>query len=89
MAIFKIILKYDVQGFEFIYDIAKGKDMAVRILLLIIAFAIAVNLVILGVGLINGVNLYKAYGKQILAFFAAFGLFVICAYVVMAIIGLV
>ena len=63
--------------------------MAVRILLLIIAFAIVVNLVILSVGLINGVNLYKVYGKQILNFFVAFALFVVCAYVVMAIIGLV
>ena len=63
--------------------------MAVRILLMIIAITLMVNLVLLGVSLITRVNLYEKYGKQILNFFIGFGLFVIAAYVVLAIIGLV
>ena len=83
------MLKYDVENFKFKYDSVKGKNMAVRILLLIIAFVVVVNFVISCVSLIMGVNLYKAYGKQILNFFVAFALFIVCAYVVMAIMGLV
>ncbi len=63
--------------------------MAVRILLMIVAMTLMVNLVLVGVSLITRVNLYEKYGKQILNFFIGFGLFVIAAYVVLAIIGLV
>ncbi|MBE7707127.1 MAG: hypothetical protein E7Z88_00290 [Cyanobacteria bacterium SIG27] len=63
--------------------------MAVRILLMIIAMTLMVNLVLVGVSLITRVNLYEKYGKQILNFFIGFGLFVIAVYVVLAIIGLV
>ena len=63
--------------------------MAVRILLMIIAMSLMVNLVLVGVSLITRVNLYEKYGKQILNFFIGFGLFVIGAYVILAIIGLV
>lgn len=63
--------------------------MAVRILLMIIAMTLMVNLVLVGVSLITRVNLYEKYGKQILNFFIGFGLFVIAAYVILAIIGLV
>ena len=63
--------------------------MAVRILLLILGFVLVVNLVLTFVGLITGVNLYEKYGKQILNFFIGFALFIVAAYVVLAIIGLV
>ena len=43
--------------------------MAVRILLMIIAMTLMVNLVLVGVSLITRVNLYEKYGKQILNFF--------------------
>ena len=63
--------------------------MAVRILLMIVAMTLMVNLVLAGVSLITRVNLYEKYGKQILNFFIGFGLFVIATYVILAIIGLV
>ena len=62
--------------------------MAIRILYLIFGFVLAVNLVLSLVGLITGVNLYQKYGKQILKFFAGFGLFVVAAYVIFAMLGL-
>ena len=63
--------------------------MAIRILFLILGFALVVNLVLTFVGLITGVNLYEKYGKQILKFFIGFGLFVVAVYVIFAIIGLI
>lgn len=62
--------------------------MAVRIILFILGIVLVVNLVLTFVSLITGVNLYKKYGIQILKFFAGFGLFVVGAYVVLAMIGL-
>lgn len=62
--------------------------MAIRILFLILAFALVVNLVLTLVGFFSGINLYQKYGRQILNFFIGFGLFVIAVYVVFAIIGL-
>lgn len=63
--------------------------MAIRIIFIILAFTLIVNLVLLGVGTITGVNLYKTYGKQILNFFIYFGLFVIAVYIIFAIMGLI
>ena len=63
--------------------------MAIRILLMILAFALVVNLVLSGVSLASGVNLYQKYGKQILIFFVGFGILIIAIYVVLAIIGLI
>lgn len=63
--------------------------MALRIIFLIIAFVIVVNLVLTCVGLISGVNLYEKYGRQIFNFFVGFALFVIAVYVIFAIIGLI
>ena len=40
--------------------------MAIRILMLIFAFTLVVNLVLTLVGFFSGVNLYEKYGKQIL-----------------------
>ena len=63
--------------------------MAIRILFLILAFTLVVNLVLALVSFFSGVNLYQKYGKQILNFFIGFGLFVIAVYIVFAIIGLI
>ena len=63
--------------------------MAIRILMLILAFTLVVNLVLILVGFFSGVNLYEKYGKQILNFFIGFALFVIGIYVTLAIIGLI
>ena len=63
--------------------------MAIRILLLILAFTLVVNLVLSGVSLASGVNLYQKYGKQILIFFVAFGILIIATYIICAIIGLI
>ena len=63
--------------------------MAVRILLLILGFVIAVNIVLSGVGLAMNVNLYEKYGKQILIFFGAFAVVIVLVYVVLGILGLI
>lgn len=63
--------------------------MAIRILMLIIAFILVVNLVLTLVGFFTNVNLYEKYGKQILNFFIIFALLVIALYVTLAIIGLI
>ncbi|MBR6164037.1 hypothetical protein IKQ26_09170 [bacterium] len=63
--------------------------MAVRILLLILGFVIAVNIVLSGVGLAMNVNLYEKYGKQILIFFGAFAVVIVLVYVVLGVLGLI
>ena len=63
--------------------------MAIRILMMIVAFALVVNLVLALVGFFNNVNLYAKYGKQILNFFIGFALLVVAVYVTLAIIGLI
>jgi hypothetical protein len=62
--------------------------MAIRILMIIIAFTLVVNLVLTLVGFFSRVNLYEKYGKQIQNFFIGFALFIIAVYVILAIIGL-
>ena len=62
--------------------------MALRILFLIIGATLAINLVLSGVSLITGVNLYQKYGKQILIFFGIFAVFIVAAYVIIALLGL-
>ena len=61
--------------------------MVIRILLMLIGFSILVNLVLMSVGLIMNVNLYKTHGKQILNFFIGVGLFVVAVYTILALIG--
>lgn len=63
--------------------------MVIRILMLIFAFVLVVNLVLTLVGFFSGVNLYQKYGKQILNFFIGFALFVIVLYIVFAFMGLI
>lgn len=62
--------------------------MAIRILFLLLGIVLAVNIVLSGVGLMSGVNLYQKYGKQILIFFISLILFIIASYIVLALIGL-
>jgi len=62
--------------------------MALRILFLIIGITLAINIVLASVGLIMGVNLYKQYGKQILNFFLGFIVFIVGAYIILALMGL-
>lgn len=61
--------------------------MAVRILLILIGITIIVNLVISAVGLIMNVNLYKAYGKQILNFFILLTILVIAVFIICSIVS--
>lgn len=63
--------------------------MAIRILLLLLGFVIAVNIVLSGVGLAMNVNLYEKYGKQILYFFGGFVVLIVVVYVVLGVLGLV
>ncbi len=63
--------------------------MALRILFLLFGIVLVVNIVLSGVGLILGVNLYKKYGKQILIFFVSIALFMIAAYLVFSLMGLI
>ncbi len=63
--------------------------MALRILFLLFGIVLVVNIVLSGVGLILGVNLYKKYGKQILIFFVSIALFMITAYLVFSLMGLI
>ena len=63
--------------------------MAVRIIYLILAIALMVNLVLTFVSLIMGVNLYQKYGKQILNFFIGLALFIIAVFIVFAFMGLI
>ncbi len=62
--------------------------MVIRVLLLLLSFIILVNLCILSIGYVQGENLYKKYGKQILIGFAIFVLFIAAIYTVVALIGL-
>ena len=63
--------------------------MAIRILLMILAFALVVNLVLSGVSLASGVNLYKKYGKQIMIFFISFAILIVAIYIIFAFMGLI
>jgi len=62
--------------------------MVIRILMLLLALIILVNLCIITAGAILGENLYKKYGKQILYIFGGFVFAVTALYVALALIGL-
>lgn len=68
--------------------IGKRGIMAIRVLIFLLAFVVIANLIVSLVGLIFGVNLYKAYGKAILIGHAGFALVVAVTFVIMAILGL-
>ena len=62
--------------------------MVVRILMLLLALIIVVNLCIMTGSAVTGENLYQKYGKQILYVSGAFIFFVAALYVALALIGL-
>ena len=54
----------------------------------LLSLIVLVNLCIMTCCYITGINLYQKYGKQILIFFAAFAVFIVAAYIVIALLGL-
>lgn len=62
--------------------------MAVRVLLLLLAIIVIINLVMLLVGFICNINIYEKYGKQIASGFGVFILLIVICYVVMSFLGL-
>ncbi len=62
--------------------------MILRVLMLLLATIIFVNLCIITAGAMMGVNLYEKYGKQMLYIFGAFVLLVLALYLALALIGL-
>ena len=62
--------------------------MIVRVLMLLLALIIVVNLCILTGCAVSGVNLYEKYGKQMLYVTGAFIFFVAALYIALALIGL-
>ena len=62
--------------------------MVVRILMLLLALILFVNLCIITACSLTGENLYKKYGKQMLYVFGAFVLMVAALYLAVALIGL-
>lgn len=62
--------------------------MAIRVLMILLAIIIVINVVILLLSAITGKNIYSAYGKQILKGFSIFLLLVIAFYVALSLLGL-
>jgi Na+/melibiose symporter-like transporter len=62
--------------------------MVVRVLMLLFAFILFVNLCIITISTITNENLYKKYGKQLIYIFGAFVLMVAALYLAVALIGL-
>ena len=62
--------------------------MVIRILLMLVSFLVLVNLCIITVSYIIGVNLYQKYGKQMLIASGIFVFLVTGLYVALALIGL-
>ena len=62
--------------------------MVIRVLFLLFAFLILVNLCIMAASYMTGQNLYQKYGKQMLITFGIFVLVVTAFYVALALIGL-
>ena len=62
--------------------------MPVRILFLLISLLIILNLIILGFGLILGINPYKKYAKELTIGFGVLILIFVTIYIVLPIAGL-
>ncbi len=62
--------------------------MVIRVLFLLTAFLILVNLCIMAASYMTGQNLYQKYGKEILIAFCIFVFVVAALYVALALIGL-
>ena len=62
--------------------------MIVRILMLLLSFMIVTNLIIVLVGMLFKINMYKKYGRAIVIFYSGFFLFIIAVFIVFAMLGL-
>ena len=62
--------------------------MVIRVLMLLLALIVLVNLCIITAGALMSENLYKKYGKQMLYIFGGFVFIVTALYVALALIGL-
>ena len=62
--------------------------MPLRVLLLLLAIIVIINLVMLLVGFICNINVYEKYGKQIAGAFGVFILLIVICYIVMSFLGL-
>lgn len=62
--------------------------MAIRVLMILLAIIIVINVIILLLSAITGKNIYTEYGKQILKGFSIFLLIVIAFYVALSLLGL-
>ena len=62
--------------------------MVYRILMLLFAMILFVNLCIITASAITGENLYKKYGKQIICTFGVFVFLISALYIALALIGL-
>ncbi len=62
--------------------------MVARILMLLLALIVLVNLCIMTACYLTGENLYQKYGKQMLYIFGAFVFAVAALYVTLALLGL-
>lgn len=62
--------------------------MVIRVLMLLAALIVLVNLCIITAGAVMGENLYQKYGKQMLYIFGGFVFCVTALYVALALIGL-
>ena len=75
--------------FYMIYNISeKGIYMIIRILLLLLSLIVLVNLCIMTLCHITGVNIYKKYGKEMVISVCIFVFIVVAMYVALALIGL-
>ena len=62
--------------------------MIIRVLFLLISLFVLINLCIVTLSYIMGVNLYQKYGKQMLIVFGTFVLIVAAVYVALALFAL-
>lgn len=62
--------------------------MILRVLLMFLAFILAVNIIIISFCYIKGENLYKKYGKQMLIAFGGFIFLVVAFYFAIALVAL-
>ena len=62
--------------------------MVIRVLFLLVAFLILVNLCIMAASYMTGQNLYQKYSREIIVAFCIFVFIVAALYVALALIGL-
>ena len=62
--------------------------MVVRVLMLLLSFLVVTNLVLVLVGILFKVNMYKKYGRAIVIFYTGVFLFIVALYIIFAMLGL-